>query len=317
MTILIDVFIIVIVVIYILDGYRQGFLKMLVDLGGIVLSFIIAIKYYDYAAIFLNDRGIDANFSRPLGFFVLWALSQIIFYLLITLVFRYMPDFINFNKFNKYPGTLPGMVKGIIIVSLFLILLMTLPLNAATKEQFSKAFIAGRLIQSTAKIGNKMNQILGSANNGLTFLGRVSQNGSQEKLGFQTTDLKNDEGAEIELLVSINEERAKAGLQPLKQDVLLRNVARAHARDMLIKGYFSHEDLTGKSPTERLLDVGAVFNIVGENIALAPTVGLAHLGLMNSTKHKENILSTDFKKFGIGVIDAGTFGKMIVQEFTD
>ena len=316
MTILIDVFIILIVVIYILDGYRQGFLKMLVDLGGIVLSFVIAIKYYDYAAVFLNDRGIDANFSRSLGFFVLWALSQIIFYLLITLVFRYMPDFINFNKINKYLGTLPGMVKGVIIISLFLILLMTLPLNASTKEQFSKASIAGRLIQSTAEIGNKMNQILGTVNN-LSFLGRISQNGQQEKLGFQTTDLKNDEGSEIEMLVLANEERAKAGLQPLKQDVLLRNVARAHARDMLIKGYFSHEDLTGRSPTERLSSVGAIFNVVGENIALAPTVGLAHVGLMNSTKHSENILSTDFKKVGIGVIDAGTFGKMIVQEFTD
>jgi len=316
MTILIDVFIILIVVIYILDGYRQGFLKMLVDLGGIILSFIIALKYYDYAAIFLNDRGIDANLSRPLGFFALWALSQIIFYLLITLAFRYVPDFINFNKVNKYLGTLPGMVKGVIIISLFLILLMTLPLKTGIKEEFSKTFIAGRLIRSTAEIGNKMNQILGTVNN-LSFLGRISQNGQQEKLGFQTTDLKNDEGSEIELLVLTNEERAKAGLQPLKQDVLLRNVARAHARDMLIKGYFSHEDLTGKSPTERLSSAGAIFNIVGENIALAPTVGLAHVGLMNSIKHSENILSTDFKKVGIGVIDAGTFGKMFVEEFTD
>ena len=316
MTILIDVFIILIVVIYILDGYRQGFLKMLVDLGGIVLSFVIALKYYDYAAIFLNDRGIDANLSRPLGFFALWALSQIIFYLLITLAFRYVPDFINFNKVNKYLGTLPGMVKGVIIISLFLILLMALPLKAAIKEEFSKTFIAEHLIRSTAEIGNKMNQILGTVNN-LSFLGRVSQNGQQEKLGFQTTDLKNDEGAEIELLVLTNEERAKRGLQPLKQDVLLRNVARAHARDMLIKGYFSHEDLTGKLPTERLSSAGVIFNIVGENIALAPTVGLAHIGLMSSIKHSENILSVDFKKVGIGVIDAGAFGKMFVEDFTD
>lgn len=316
MTILIDVLTIIVIVVYILDGYRQGFLKMLVDLGGIVLSFVIAIKYYDYAAIFLSDKGIDTTLTRPLGFFVLWALSQIIFYLLITLGFRYMPDFINCHKINKYLGTLPGMAKGIIIISLFLILLMVLPLNAATKEQFSKTVIASRLIQSTAEIGNKLNQILGTVNN-LSFLGKVSQNGEQEKLGFQTTDLKNDEGAEIELLVLTNEERAQAGLQPLRQDVLLRNISRAHARDMLIKGYLAHEDLTGKSPTERLLAIGAVFGIVGENIALAPTVDLAHVGLMNSAKHRENILSADFKKVGIGVIDAGAFGKMFVEEFTD
>jgi len=317
MIMLIDILVVLVICIYTLDGYRQGFLKMLVDLGGIVLSFIVALKYYEFAAIYFSDRGIASTLSRPLGFFTLWAILQVIIYLLIVLIFRYVPDFINNNKINKYLGTLPGMVKGIIIISLFLILLMTLPLKTTTKDQFSHSLIAGRLINSTAETGAQMNQVLGKVNNGISFIGRVSQNGDQEKLGFQTTDLKSDEGAEIEMLVLINEARAKAGEEPVKQDILLRNVARVHARDMLIKGYLSHNDLTGKSPTERLSEVGAIFNIVGENIALAPTVDLANVGLMNSVKHRENILSADFKKVGVGAVDAGAFGKMFVEEFTD
>jgi uncharacterized protein YkwD len=56
---------------------------------------------------------------------------------------------------------------------------------------------------------------------------------------------------------------------------------------------------------------------VGENLALAPSVDLAHIGLMNSPSHRENILDPNFKRIGIGIIDADPYGKMITQVFTD
>jgi uncharacterized protein YkwD len=40
-------------------------------------------------------------------------------------------------------------------------------------------------------------------------------------------------------------------------------------------------------------------------------------GLLNSPGHRANILNGNFKKVGIGVMDAGVYGKMFVQEFTD
>jgi uncharacterized protein YkwD len=59
------------------------------------------------------------------------------------------------------------------------------------------------------------------------------------------------------------------------------------------------------------------FNFAGENLALAPSVDLAMKGLMQSLGHKENILSKDFQKLGVGVIDGGIYGEMFCQEFTD
>jgi len=38
---------------------------------------------------------------------------------------------------------------------------------------------------------------------------------------------------------------------------------------------------------------------------------------MQSPGHRDNILSSDFSKVGIGVIDGGRYGKMFVQVFTD
>lgn len=317
MAILIDVLVFVVVVVYGLDGYRQGFLRMLVDLGGMILSFVIAIKYYELVAVYFIDGGVALTLSRSLGFFTLWATSQLIIYLLTIAVFRFVPDFITFSKLNKYAGILPGLLKGTFIISLFLILLLTLPLKTATKDNISKSLVGGYLVRNSVQISARLDQVLGTSNKAITFLGRVSQNGSEEKLGFQTTDVKIDEASEVEMLVLLNEKRTKAGLPVLKQDALLRNVARSHGRDMLIKGYISHNDLSGQTPSQRVLNSGAVASIVGENIALAPTVDLAEAGLMNSVKHRENILSDDFNKVGIGVIDAGPFGKMFVEDFSD
>ena len=44
---------------------------------------------------------------------------------------------------------------------------------------------------------------------------------------------------------------------------------------------------------------------------------MAHVGLMASPGHKENILETAFGRVGIGVIDGGSCGLMFTQEFAD
>jgi uncharacterized protein YkwD len=38
---------------------------------------------------------------------------------------------------------------------------------------------------------------------------------------------------------------------------------------------------------------------------------------MKSDGHRKNILDTSFIKVGVGVIDAGVYGKMFVQEFSN
>jgi uncharacterized protein YkwD len=58
-----------------------------------------------------------------------------------------------------------------------------------------------------------------------------------------------------------------------------------------------------------------VFLSAGENLALAPTLPIAHTGLMNSPGHRANILRPQFGRLGIGVMDGGPRGLMISQEF--
>jgi uncharacterized protein YkwD len=76
-------------------------------------------------------------------------------------------------------------------------------------------------------------------------------------------------------------------------------------------------DQTGKTPFERMREGGVQFSAAGENLALAPTVQIAHDGLMNSPGHRANILNPRYRRVGIGVADGGMHGKMFTQNFAD
>ena len=157
----------------------------------------------------------------------------------------------------------------------------------------------------------------GAVNDTLNFIAVKPEGGETTSLGFKSTKNSVDELSENKMLGLVNDERTSRGLKPLQMDKKLQGVARAHSKDMLEKGYFSHTSQDGKSPFDRMHDAGITFLVAGENLALAPDVDIAHNGLMNSPGHRANILTADFGKVGIGVIDVGVYGKMFSQEFTD
>jgi uncharacterized protein YkwD/uncharacterized membrane protein required for colicin V production len=107
---------------------------------------------------------------------------------------------------------------------------------------------------------------------------------------------------EREMLDLVNAERKKAKLAPLVWSDALAAVGRAHSRDMLARNYFAHEDPQGKTVADRAAKAGVRYLTLGENLAFAPTLAIAHQGLMNSPGHRANILRPAFGHVGIGII---------------
>jgi len=127
------------------------------------------------------------------------------------------------------------------------------------------------------------------------------------------TFLAADERAMLEL---VNAARRAAGLAPLLSDPDLTRLARMKARDMVDRQYFSHYSPTYGFPFDMMRTYGVTYRYAGENIAGAPTVARAHAALMQSPGHRANILSNNYTKVGIGIVDGGPYGKMFVQLFT-
>ena len=83
------------------------------------------------------------------------------------------------------------------------------------------------------------------------------------------------------------------------------------------RGYFSHDTPEGVTTFDRLTKANIPYLAAGENLAFAPNTQIAMQGLLQSRGHRANIVGKDFTKVGIGVIDAGIYGEMFVQEFTN
>lgn len=99
--------------------------------------------------------------------------------------------------------------------------------------------------------------------------------------------------------------RVKNGLQPLTWDADVCRMARIHSESMSRKRYFSHVTPEGLRLRERARAAGILrFSVLGENIAYSQ--GYDDPGAfvveqwMQSTKHRANILSSEFRAMAVG-----------------
>ncbi len=113
------------------------------------------------------------------------------------------------------------------------------------------------------------------------------------------------------LLVRMNAERAARHLPPLAWNSLLAARASTWARTLLATGQFRHQDLS-----QIVAASGYRFEEVGENLFSgtggAANAGTAHVALMGSVSHRENILLPQGQLVGIGAVCRGS--KLVVVE---
>ena len=146
-----------------------------------------------------------------------------------------------------------------------------------------------------------------------------------DNAGYPVLDL-----SEMEKIIfeKVNQVREKAGLNPLKYNANLAEVALGHSADMVKREYFSHYNPEGEGPVKRVKDAGFEDKLsadgnfyfsVAENIGYVKpgyisslnnmrvertpySLGVAQVRMwIRSKPHKKNMLSKDYEETGIGV----------------
>jgi len=124
-----------------------------------------------------------------------------------------------------------------------------------------------------------------------------------------------------------NEARRKNGLPTLEPDEALSEAAQNYSDELLKGNFFSHKNLEGKGPQERLDEEkparqGYAYR-VGENIAAYSRLDYSDIkimarmvmdGWMTSPGHRQNILNPLYTHFGVGVAVQGDQMR-VTQEF--
>lgn len=315
----VDLVILIFLLIYLWDNWHKGIFLVVAEMAAVVAGFLAGVRLYQWPAQILETNfKIQVPLGKLLSFLgVTFLVEQVVGSWLAGLGRRIPRKY--FPAWWQGVLTLPvSGLSGLVIAGVIVVAVMGLPVKASVKRDIRQSEIGGFLLRQAGIWERRLGGMLGEdVFEGLTFMTVRPEVRTRINLPIERQEFRVDEAGEAEMFNLVNQERVKAGRPPLSWRVELVPVARAHAQDMLRRGYFGHYSPEGKDVGDRLNGAGVTYVVAGENLALAPTVRMAHDGLMGSEGHRRNILGEEFGRGGMGVIDGGIYGKIIVQIFTD
>ena len=315
---LIDVLLGIVIVLSLLNGYRRGFILGVLDLASWTLCLLAGLRYYHAVAQWLGPRVNlwSEMWDQPIAFVLVAISVGVIVHVIGNALLRRIPENVHERPANRALGLLPGLANGLITTAIISALLLAMPLSERLSERTRDSVLANRLAVYAERLEGKLRPVFGDAiAKTLNLLTVEPDSNERVTLPFTVATSRPRPDLEKQMLDLVNGERAANGLQPLAPDPELTEVARRHSADMFARGYFAHDTPEGLSPFDRMNDANVHFLVAGENLALAPTLSIAHTGLMNSPGHRANILRPQFGRVGIGIMDGGMRGLMVSQEF--
>jgi uncharacterized membrane protein required for colicin V production len=313
----VDLVIIGVLVIGLVQGFWRGLVAQIFQVAALVLALVVAFwAFPQIGQWFETQLRFPVTYARPLALVIVFFAASFVLQFASTILQKLFAPILQANPLNRAAGALLGAAKHLVFISFALALIVSLPTPSSVKAAVDSSRFAKPLIHFSLKIENILSGWMKDKDlNSLGYRIVGNEGTVTSALNFHLDSAPNDLFAEKSLLLLTNETRGKFNKAPLKENEQLREVARNHARDMLQRGYFSHVSPQGEDALVRVKNANIQVVSVGENLANAPSIELAHTGLMESEGHRKNILSEEFTEVGIGVLDAGTHGKMVVQVF--
>jgi uncharacterized protein YkwD/uncharacterized membrane protein required for colicin V production len=312
----VDILLLVIVAYGIWDGWQKGFILELLYLLGLVISIAATFLLYPYPTAFVNKYFPTlGSWALPLSFIVTYVLMRVLTNWLSNKTLHNIPVEAHGRWDNKFLGMVPGLLNGVVHAVIVAALLLALPISNNISNKTRESRFVVKLSVPAEWIETKLSLVFNEVERTMNRL--TVKPGSDQTVILPFKVIAPPPRADLEALMLswVNAERIKAGLNTVKADPELTKVARKHSVDMFQQGYFSHVSPGGKGPFDRMRNDGVKFTNAGENIALAPTLDIAHNGLMHSPGHRANILRPEFGRLGLGIVDGGKYGLMISQEF--
>lgn len=313
----IDLALVLIVLLGALGGWRRGFIAGGLQLLALVAAVLVAFAAYEPAAAWLRPWLPHVEeWAVPIAFLLVFGVAYALLGALARALIRAMPRRAHIHPANCVLGLLPGAVNGLIIATIAAVLLLTVPLFDPLGAAPRDSVLANALVGPAEWAESRLEPVFETpVRRAMHSLMVPAESRAFIELPFKSQDARDRPDLEAQLLQMLNAERTRHGLRPLAADPELTLVARAHSRDMLARGYFSHASPDRRDPFDRMRDAHVPFLTAGENLAFAPDLTAAHESLMNSAGHRANILRAQFGRVGIGVEDAGRRGLMITQDF--
>ncbi|NND83929.1 MAG: hypothetical protein HKN46_02150 [Acidimicrobiia bacterium] len=306
-----------------LRGWLRGFVRAVMDLVGLVGGIYLGVRFSEPAGqFFASWTGLGAGASRVLGGMTIlfgFGLAAALAASALGKVMR-LPGL---NLANRIGGSALSFAWAWLFATIIVSVAVLMPLPEEWDVLFEESSLVASLTDEAQPVQVAIRALtdddtLQSALNfdDLIGLGRTVLEPAElyELVVTAPEELGLDAEAQRGMLDLVNAERVGAGLAPLEWHERISDVAQAYARRMAVGGFFGHTAPEGDSIGDRVEAAGIPYRVVGENLAVAVTMEMAHEGLMESEGHRANILNPEFTSMGVGLVET-PYGVVIVQVF--
>jgi uncharacterized protein YkwD/uncharacterized membrane protein required for colicin V production len=315
-----DIIIIVLLLAGVGMGIQRGFLRTSLDL--IVLgtaAFAGAMLYRpigDRLGDWLGVEGAGFNaISLVLGAIAVMAILNMLISWAVTPHLLALRTSEPVRIADSGLGVIPGMGYGILFGAMLTLALGFVSLGDSIDRGLANSNLATHLRAGATAITTGLAQRTEMDLADFTYVVVPESDASYRISPVDADNISVEEAYEFEMIDMVNRERADRGISTLTFDPDLVPVARAHSREMLELGYFAHTSPNTGTLADRLSAAGVGYTQAGENLAYAPTLGIAHRGLMQSEGHRANILEPGFQRIGIGIVSGPDGTLMVTQVF--
>jgi uncharacterized membrane protein required for colicin V production len=143
-----DVIIALILVIFLLQGMKSGFIRSIFNVTGVIVGLLVAIRYYAFASgmlmAFMNMPQLIAD---TLCFITLFSLSSIAIQLVGSL-FSMITRLKLIKVVDKAGGSLTGLLIGLALIGFVLIMLTAFPVYSGFQEQINQSTLALPIVEA-------------------------------------------------------------------------------------------------------------------------------------------------------------------------
>src|SRR3989337_3779751 len=190
----IDFIIVLVFLLFALEGLRQGFFLQVFNILGFLTALILSLTFYGPAASFLDKLfHLPKIAANPVGFLLIWLVSESIFFVLFGKLFKKFLTLFGDLFVNRYFGFIPALVNASLFLAFALLFVVSLPIKPDIKRDVYDSKLGSVLVSGATVLEKPLNNVFGPiAKQSLTFLTIKPEDESSIDLQFTQNEIAVD-----------------------------------------------------------------------------------------------------------------------------
>ncbi len=137
----IDLILILIILLFAIQGFRKGLIYEVASLAGLILGIYASFHFANYLEGYLTDYlNVPEKYSTITAFILIFFLVVIVLHL-VGKIIENIIDLVALGFINKLAGSVFGLAKGIVLLSLAFLILNHFDNEMISKENKNESFL--------------------------------------------------------------------------------------------------------------------------------------------------------------------------------